>query len=32
VGAGISFAASLIRSLGSTPGGFVRMRDISFSP
>src|SRR5262252_7276786 len=29
VGSGISLAASLISSFGSTPGGFPRMRDIA---
>src|SRR5262249_53079677 len=30
VGSGMSLAASLISSLGSTPGGLFRMRDIAF--
>src|SRR5436305_15338663 len=30
-GSGISFAASLISSLGSTPGGFLRKRAITSS-
>ncbi len=31
VGSGISLAASLISSFGSTPGGYLRMRDMALS-